>query len=823
MLWLRPAELILAALACSVPALLTAAQCGTEAVPPTAAGAAFQRGCEERRVGHYSEATRDFEESARLFHATQDSHWEAKSLVFAGGTLSFSFHYGAALETAEAAVALAKRHGDNVVAGGAEVNISSIYAQMGSFAVAQRKMFDAIHDLRQTTRKDLLAQAYYGLSYQQIRFGDLSAGIHNSELSIHAAQEARRPDLEAAAWDFRGVALLLAHHLEEADRSLGQAVAIYKQSLGKPVPSITLEHLAELKWRQKRNEAALDYIDQAFANADLSFKTVPQYYPLDVRASILRDLGRADDALTAYRQAIESANRWRRTALPGDTTNSQTVQQLNNTYQGFAEFAAQQSLVRRNEALAAEALQAMAQNRAASLREQLALELNRKKALPTEYLAQLGELQSVQARVTLGQDAVSQQKLADLENEIGEMETKIGLNAGKNAFYGENNPARNSLRDIQSGLSPTEALLSFCLGEQESYLWAVTGETMELYRLPAAGEIGERARALREALERRQNFASPASSLSTSLFSQLDAKFWAKRDWLVVGDGALLDRVPFSVISAKSGENALLVQQHTIRLLPSELMILDRAPNTSDSRFVGIADPLYNLADARRGTQPALLTNAAIMRGSTALARLPGSQREIRASAKYSGMAQTDLLIGPNANLTALTAALAEHPAIIHFAVHVVSPPGHPEQAALALSLGRDNMPELLTRERIASLQVPGSLVVLSGCSSAQGRTAPSSGLIGLSRAWLLAGASAVVVSNWPTPDDSGEFFSIFYSQLSSYRSFLSSSQFSGAHSDSLARRAACALQQAQLQMRARGGYGSSPAFWAAYSIVSKE
>jgi CHAT domain-containing protein len=174
-------------------------------------------------------------------------------------------------------------------------------------------------------------------------------------------------------------------------------------------------------------------------------------------------------------------------------------------------------------------------------------------------------------------------------------------------------------------------------------------------------------------------------------------------------------------------------------------------------------------------------------------------------------MAQTELLVGPDANLASFTAALSQHPAIIHFAVHVVSPPGHPEQAALALSLGNDNIPELLTREKIASLRVPGSLIVLSGCSSGQGQPAPSAGLIGLSRAWLLAGASAVIVSNWPTPDDSGQFFTSFYSHLTN------------AGSGSLAKRAASALQQAQLQMQQHGGYGSVPAFWAAYSIVSKE
>jgi CHAT domain-containing protein len=145
--------------------------------------------------------------------------------------------------------------------------------------------------------------------------------------------------------------------------------------------------------------------------------------------------------------------------------------------------------------------------------------------------------------------------------------------------------------------------------------------------------------------------------------------------------------------------------------------------------------------------------------------------------------------------------------------VHVVSPDGHPEEAALAFSLTKDNMPELLTPEAIATLRVPGSLVILSGCSSEQGRILPGAGLIGLSRAWLLAGAAGVVVSAWPTPDDSGNFFSSFYSHL----------QRATLDGGPMARRAATALQQTQQEMQHKAGYRGLPSFWAAYSIVVKE
>lgn len=227
---------------------------------------------------------------------------------------------------------------------------------------------------------------------------------------------------------------------------------------------------------------------------------------------------------------------------------------------------------------------------------------------------------------------------------------------------------------------------------------------------------------------------------------------------------------------------------------------------------MGVADPIYNLADSRRVRNASLL-EPEHAKNSPGLARLAGSADEVRTAGKLSGMTEVQLLEGGKASGVALRAALLRKPQVLHFAVHVVSPKSRPEDAALALSLTPENIPELLTREAIAKYRVPGSLVVMSGCSSQQGEALPSAGLIGLSRAWLLAGASAVVVSAWPTPDDSGRFFSSFYSHF----------QLLTSTSGSLAKRAAMALQQAQREMRQSKGYGSSPSFWAAYSVISKE
>jgi CHAT domain-containing protein len=297
----------------------------------------------------------------------------------------------------------------------------------------------------------------------------------------------------------------------------------------------------------------------------------------------------------------------------------------------------------------------------------------------------------------------------------------------------------------------------------------------------------------------------------------MNATVLSKPDWLIVGDGALLDGIPFSALPIRfdSPRQTLLAEAHDLRFLPTSALLCTDAEPKPKPAFLGVGDPIYNLADPRWTRTGAKIS---ANNGSSSLSRLAASAREVRAAARQSGLSESKLLLGSDATGKRLQAAIATPPEILHFAVHVVEAnpvlpgsPGQSSQAALALSMTPDAMPELLTPEAIATLRVPGTLVILSGCSSQKGDVLPSAGLMGLSRAWLLAGASAVVVSAWPTPDDSGQFFSSFYGHLKA--------QPSGG----VAQRAALALQATQAEMQHAPGYRSSPRFWAAYSIISKE
>jgi CHAT domain-containing protein len=660
------------------------------------------------------------------------------------------------------------------------------------------------------------------LASVEILQGKTAEGKQSSQEAINAAQQAKLTSLEGMAWDYRGICLLRQAitsgnkaELAEAETALRKAYEIRRAISEKDGLAISDEHLAELELQKPKPDysKALTLINEAFALPSNTFKITPQYYPLHIRGLILQKQNRTAEALVELRKAVNAADIWRRGALPGDATNTSTVVLLNDIYHDFALLAADESLKRHNPALSREAWDVLAENRAASLREELTATYGRNLKLPPHYFELLSQLQSAQAGVTLGDDNKQERlKLDRIRLELSDLENKIGISPQNLAAQSEKKAHKNSLRDIQARLTSDEALLSFCLGKNESFVWAVTGDEVQLYKLSGENEIKARAVEFTDAVRHGNNSTVPGRHLSQTLFQQLSPRVWQKRQWLIAGDGALLDGVPFSNLPDLSlaQRSPFLMASHELRFLPSELLLLQPNINAPNRIFVGVADPIYNTADSRRSGAAGLVP-ARTTRESVALARLPGSEREVRSSSNLSGMSEAKLLVGGDATGRAFQNALSKTPEIIHFAVHVVSPPGEPEEAALALSLNQADIPELLTPEVIASYRVPGSLVVLSGCSSEQGKNLPGAGLIGLSRAWLLAGASAVVVSAWPTPDDSGRFFSAFYSHLAALRT------------GTLAQRAGIALQQAQKEVQRGGGYRSSPSFWAAYSIISKE
>jgi CHAT domain-containing protein len=107
----------------------------------------------------------------------------------------------------------------------------------------------------------------------------------------------------------------------------------------------------------------------------------------------------------------------------------------------------------------------------------------------------------------------------------------------------------------------------------------------------------------------------------------------------------------------------------------------------------------------------------------------------------------------------------------------------------------------------IARLQLSARLVVLSGCETARGRVAPGEGVIGLTWAFFVAGASTAVVSQWAVDSaTTSKLMVAFHRRVSGTdgRSIVSPAR---------------AMQQAAIPLL-RSSRSRHPFYWAAFVVV---
>jgi CHAT domain-containing protein len=142
----------------------------------------------------------------------------------------------------------------------------------------------------------------------------------------------------------------------------------------------------------------------------------------------------------------------------------------------------------------------------------------------------------------------------------------------------------------------------------------------------------------------------------------------------------------------------------------------------------------------------------------------------------------------------------------LHFATHSLIDEQSPWRSAIVLSLDSDAEEDgYLDVTEIARLNLDCDLAVVSACQTGRGKLLSGEGIVGLSRAFLQAGARSVIVSLWNVSDIStGQLMKSFYQHMT------------GGLSN------AAALRQAKLQMLGSGKAPRHPYYWSPFVMVGK-
>lgn len=321
-----------------------------------------------------------------------------------------------------------------------------------------------------------------------------------------------------------------------------------------------------------------------------------------------------------------------------------------------------------------------------------------------------------------------------------------------------------SLPEIQSAvLDRDTVLLEYALGDERSHLWWVTKDGHGRVDLPGRSVLEPAVRKVHEALKVRPvpGLAGPgrwAAELSRVLLGPVADRIRGKS--LLVVAPEILHSVPFEALPDPSFPSDPLIVRHLVERTPSASVLKklrDRraARKPPAGLLSALGDPVSGDSDDRL---PAGTQGYGDAEGR--LPRLPDAGLEVRDILKLARSTHPEAKVVAATGFgatrdRALQGALGGS-SIVHLAAHGLVDFERPQRSALLLSRfdsqGRRREGRL-TAEDVRGLDIPADLVVLSACQTALGRDLRGEGPMGLTHAFLSAGASGVVVSLWSVDD----------------------------------------------------------------------
>lgn len=603
-----------------------------------------------------------------------------------------------------------------------------------------------------------------------------------------------------------------------------------------------------------------------------------------------RSVKAREDAIASYREALATIETIRSGSLRSDEARSTFLGTTKDVYDEASSNLAEMALLVAPSAgapldgqaltYAAEAFKISEQGRARSLLDLLGESgMNITEGVPPdllkrkqENLDRQQEIAQILTGVSVGDEEGKEAPKPEADKLEAELETlsvdydqiENQIRAASPKYAALTSPQPLSLQQVQQQvLDDKTALLEYSLGNQNSYLWAVTPTTVSLYKLPASASLDQQAQAMRAALldgrkgqrivvdpgeaQRGLGLGGPAGPGNPSAFAAASnalyktavepaASLIGDKRLLVVTDGAL-SYIPFEALVTSGGGSdyaalPYLIKTNEVIYAPSASVvgvIRQQGAKASGKDMLIVADPVFNANDPRARGAAATAQAGADTRGlglasaltdvagaptntpptGLQLARLNGTRIEadqISKLARTSG-ARADVWLDLDANEGKLTTTDIKNYRILHIATHGLLNAERPQFTGVVLSLvGNKSGDGFLRTDEIFNLGLNSRLVMLSACETGLGRQKRGEGVIGLTRAFMYAGAPTVGVSLWSVADQStAQLMTDFYKRL------LATPDSSPS----------AAMRAAQQNMIAGKRY-AAPFYWAPFVLVGE-
>jgi CHAT domain-containing protein len=280
-------------------------------------------------------------------------------------------------------------------------------------------------------------------------------------------------------------------------------------------------------------------------------------------------------------------------------------------------------------------------------------------------------------------------------------------------------------------------ILFYWLGEKQSYLWTVTPEKTAIFTLPPKSQIESTAQRYRKALADQQEFLQRTTDDGITLYRTLvePASSLLPRNGklFIVPDGSL-NTLNFETLLVPGTDPHYWIEDATII-------------DASSLRLLAASHPAQSRAGA------VLILGNAVAPNSD-YPELRKATAEIESIENHFPAKQQQVLMREQATPVAYLAGKPEQYSYIHFVAHGTANRTSPLDSAIVLSRSsaQEDSFKLYARD-IIHHPLHAELVTISTCYGAGSRAYSGEGLVGLSWAFLRAGAHHVIGALWEVSD----------------------------------------------------------------------
>ena len=717
------------------------------------------------RIGDYHKAQQLFDDALRISRALDDRREIVRTLGNVGLVQKALGHYARAIATFEDALTQARSLKHRFAIARAENNLGMAVLTLDEHARATKHLEKALAIHRRMGNRNGQAIALHNLGHAAARAGDDALALQRYEQSLAISRTLKVPT--GIAKSLHNVAYFELH-LGRYDAALPRFEEVLRIQRSLQNADGIARTLLNLGWLEEArgNVTKAEAHFQAALNATPSPSTHARLMGSMAKLHLAR--GEEREAIASSREAIE---------LASPLARGLAMDEGARVREPFAELfeTGTTAAVRAGDVDAL--CWFLEQGRSVALREALGSRRAVEAAVLTK--AQTRALSSARraeqrafkayrdAKESGKRDAnkkAARRAWIEAESEVAAVTSAtLRTSAAADVIAGP-----DSLAAIQQQLQPTDALVIFGLTDEDALALIVRRTSARMAKLGASAAISAAVDAVLDGPTRFVE-ADKVPALRKLLVTPLALGADVKR--VLVSPTGRLGYLPFTLLWP-GRDIACIPSGTTLGLLSADRQKRGRG-------ILGLGDPIYDEALVRLG-------------------RLPKSREEVEAIA-------SEKLLGKAATEENLTAALAKQTRwrAVHLACHGFADAQRPMLSLLAITPG-PNDDGRLTALEVFRMKIPADLVALSACQTGKGKIYKTEGIVGLTRAFMFAGAPRVLCSLWDVDDDAtGALMTKFYELWNDKTKPTS---------------AAAALRQAQAHVRGHEKWAHED-YWAGWAL----